>query len=129
MNKQLIAAVIKQLGGRESLKDIAEHSADAGWPGFSYYSDTFAFYRANQNLIVEAIETLADDLEETPVVLVAGFGCFRDYTGQNRKDLEKAIPRVLYGQPDFDQEFVDEVANALAWFALEEVARYVTDNQ
>jgi hypothetical protein len=40
-----------------TMRDIANHGADAGFHGFIYYHETCAFYDANQELIWEAINS------------------------------------------------------------------------
>lgn len=107
-------AVIRRVG-RDSLTDVANHGAAGGYPGFCYYTDTCAFYAKHQKDIVQAVEEMADDLGDSPVSMVRGFNCLgaADYT-------ESEVARTLYGTKSQHQQ---QVANALAWFALEEVAR------
>lgn len=119
MNTRLTRAVIRNLGGRESLQDVANHGASGGYTGFTYYSDTVKFFKNNRREIVELVREMAQDFGQDSVSLVAGFNCLTD-------DFEtrESIARCLYGRiTDEDTQ----VANALAWFALEEVARYETD--
>ena len=117
MDKTLQTAVIRRVG-RDSLQDVANHGADGGFPGFCYYSDTCAFYARHQSRIVALVEELADDLGKSPCKLVAGFRCLNgDYS-------EAEIGRTLYGPKKGHDT---QIANALAWFALEEVARNVTE--
>jgi hypothetical protein len=40
---KLVRSVIWQLGGKESLQDIANNSIDGGFHGFIYYSETIPF--------------------------------------------------------------------------------------
>ena len=118
MDKTLQTAVIRRVG-RDSLQDVAEHGADGGFPGFCYYSDTCAFYAKHQTRIVSLVEEMASDMGESPTKLVAGFRCLNgDYS-------EAEVGRTLYGPKKVHDE---QIANALAWFALEEVARNVTDH-
>jgi hypothetical protein len=117
MDATLQRAVIRRVG-RDSLQDVANHGADAGYAGFTYYTDTCAFYAQHQTRIARMVEEMADDLGETPTGLVKGFRCLNgDYT-------ESEIGRTLYGPR---RQHDTQIANALAWFALEEVARAVTE--
>jgi hypothetical protein len=123
MDKKLIKAVEEQLGSEgEELKadyeNVANHGADSGFSGFIYYCETCEFYRKNQKAIVEAVEELASDIGETAINMVQGFRCLG-------KDYEiKDIALTLYGTHKQHDQYT---ANALAWFALEEVARFVVD--
>jgi hypothetical protein len=116
MDKTLQTAVIRRVG-LDSLQDVASHGADGGFAGFTYYSDTCAFYAKHQTRIVALVEEMASDMGESPTNLVAGFRCLNgDYS-------EAEVGRTLYG-PKKGHE--TQIANALAWFALEEVAHSVT---
>lgn len=90
----------------DTMNDVANHGADSGWIGFTYYADTCAFYSANRRLIDSLAKDMADSCGNASVQeMVSQFGC----------------------KPDVDDE--DQYQNALAWFALEEAARYVQDNE
>ena len=127
---KLVRSTIRQLAGKDSLQDIANHGIDGGFHGFVYYTDTVAFYKRNRKLIVAAIEEMADQLGEDPITMVENFNCLRvsspdhygsDYSqAQHKHDLHSEVIRTLYGRMREDDT---QVANALAWFAGEEVAR------
>lgn len=88
----------------EQLKDCAEHGADAGWPGFTYSSDTSAFFDANAEDIFELAAVMANDIGSKNVMeFFSTFKC-ADSMGT-----------------------IEGFKDALAWFALEEVARFVAD--
>lgn len=87
----------------DELKDAAEHGADGGWQGFTYYTDTARFYDKNEKLIWDLLEAMADDLGTTPLKLVSNFKC----------------ADAICDLPTFK--------NALAWFALEEAGRLILD--
>jgi len=55
--KTLINAVIRQLGGKESLSDIREHGIAGGYCGFTYYSDTCKRFDPN-NLLQTFLQLL-----------------------------------------------------------------------
>jgi hypothetical protein len=85
--------------------DAGTHGADAGWSGFTYNEDAANFYDANEENIYELLNQTADEMGYKSVdALVATF---------TRSDM-LATPegrKVL-----------------LAWFALEEVGRWL-ENQ
>ena len=112
----VIHAVVRRVG-RESLADIASHGADAGWAGFTYYTDTVKFFKAHRADIASMVERMADDMGEEPIACVPGFRCLAPMDADTRK----SIARCLYGGRLTDDD--TNVANALAWFALEEAAR------
>ena len=118
--ESLIRAVIRQIGGKETLRDVCRGGADAGFAGFSYYSDTIAFFKRQRAAIVALVEDMADSLGESAVAMVRNFNCLRD-----DKESESSVVRCLGGGRLRDEDTM--VANALAWFALEEVARAVCD--
>jgi hypothetical protein len=118
---KLVRAVIRQISGdKESLADICLHGIDGGFHGFIYTRDTVAFFKRNRAEIVQLVRSMADDMGEEPIAFVAGFRCLTS-------DLEtrESIARCIYGGRLTDDD--DTVANALAWFAGEEVARAFCD--
>ena len=116
----LVRAVVKQVGGwetfREIAPDITNHGADCGFSGFTYYTDTVPFNRKNRKSIQKLTENMASDMGGTSIDLVKNFRCIKLSTIAE-------IARTLYGTGDGDTD----VANALAWFALESVARSFVD--
>jgi hypothetical protein len=140
---KLVRAIIRQTG-KENLQDIANHGADSGYSGLTYYSDTVAFFKRNRAEIVELVKNMASELGENPADMVAGFQCLAGrelerehvYGGfmdgrvkaQNRARLQEYLPsvsRCLYGGRLTEDD--TQVANALTWFAAEEVARAYND--
>lgn len=122
INTRLVTAVVRQVGGwenfKEIAKDVSEHGANAGFSGFTYYTDTLKFYRNNQKEIRELVAHTASDLGEDPVMMVNNFNCLVGRTNTN------AVGKTLYGtKANHDTN----VANALAWYALEEVSRAYVD--
>jgi len=123
----LAKAVLNQLGGGveaiQSAKEAGEHGADAGWPGFTYYSDTCAFTKGHRRAIAEAVEEMAEQLGEDPIRMVKGFNCL------DKNTTTRAVAVALYGgrARNGDDE-ATQVENALAWFALEEVGRALEDD-
>lgn len=115
----LVRAVSRQIGGWESFtncaEDIQDNGADGGFCGFIYYRDTLAFFRRNRKAIMEMAEQMADDLGEGMLKMIAGFNCLR-----SDELTEDAIAKALYASKGDD---MTSIQNAMAWFALEEVAR------
>ena len=129
----LTNAVIEQLGFEEledeelrsTLEDITNNGADGGFGGFIYYSETTKFARENMNLIMDQVKELADNLGETPLEMKSSFRCLKD---DKIDPLE--IASIIYERtsPESQADGTETVVlNALAWFALEEVARDQTN--
>lgn len=118
----LIRAVVRQLGGwesfQESAPDIARYGIDGGFHGFIYTSDTVAFFRKNRQSILLLAATQAEDFGLGILEMIAGFNCLdKQYTIDE-------IGQTLYGTP---RQMDDIIANAMAWYAGEEVARSFKD--
>lgn len=111
---RMTRAIVRRVG-LGSLEDVARHSADAGWNGFTYYSDTLAFYKAHKADILALAEQSASELGEDMLAMIAGFGCLREY-----KLSPSAVGEAIYSGRGEDAAIV---RNAMAWFALEETAR------
>lgn len=119
----LIRSTVKQFGGwdsfKESAQDIANNGAAAGWAGFTYYTDTVPFAKRNKKAILAYAENMAQELGESGAVqCIAGFQCLKHY----RQD---EIAEGLYNPRS---EAKTDIFNALAWFALEEVALAYADS-
>ena len=123
MNNTLINAVVLRVG-RENLRDVVEHGADCGFSGFVYYHETSAFYGRHKKTINQMAEELADDLGEEVLQMVAKFRCL---DGQYST---VEVAKTMYGRrTQKEQNDLVQIDNALAWFALEEVARFVVEGQ
>lgn len=107
-------AILRRLD-RETLEDVARHSADAGWSGFTYYADTLAFYKAHKADILALAQSMAEDFGQDMLEMIAGFGCLK-----NDKLTATDIGEALFSGRG---ESATTVRNAMAWFALEETAR------
>lgn len=120
--------VIEQLSGssrltqetRETLEDVTRGGASGGFSGFIYYNETVAFFKKNRHEIIAMVEEMSEEFGQDPVQFVASFNCLDD-----DRETRAEIARALYGNLKKDDYLV---ANALAWFALEETARQLTDN-
>jgi len=63
MESTLIQAVRDHSGmDDEQIIDAGQHGADAGWPGFTYYNDTIAFYDQHEDAIYEFAADYADQM-------------------------------------------------------------------
>jgi hypothetical protein len=120
MNNTLKNSVIRKVG-KEACKDIAEHGIDGGFNGFIYTVDTCRFFRRHKKAIVELAESLAQNIGEEVLTMIQGFKCVgKDYSISE-------IGKVLYGSWK-DDDVHTMIGNAMAWFAAEEAAREVVDN-
>lgn len=126
INAALIRAVVKQSGGwsefKERANDITNHGVDAGVSGWIYYSETVPFWRKNRKLIIELANSVANDVSEQALYTVQHFNCLCNH-GEPIYSADE-IGQALYRH--HTDEFTS-VHNALAWFALEEVARSYVD--
>jgi hypothetical protein len=122
MNKKLINAVARQMGGIKELKnyagDICNYGAAGGFNGFVYYTDTVAFTKRNHALIIELLNNYAEDVGINVLELLNCFDCFKDMK-------EHEIFDGLMNPKSDDRQ---SIYNGLAWFALEECARYMDQN-
>lgn len=115
--KSLIAKTLNQLGDENYISDVYSHGANTGFPGFTYYSDTSAFYRANKKQINELVREEAAQFDTNVIPFVLSFNCVNE-------DEEDNVGRCMYGRCNEDTVYVE---NALAWFALETVCRWIMD--
>lgn len=117
----LINAVIKRIG-MDSVQDVNNHGIDGGFSGFIYTKDTLSFYRNHKQDILKMAHEMANDLGENILEMIGGFNCLKYFDGRAGKWIDSegqdAIGETVYGGPVDDM-----VANALAWFAAEEVCR------
>jgi len=131
---KLVRAVVRQLNGagrldwqdlHGNLHDITNHGIDSGFHGFIYTRDTVAFFKHNRKEIIELAKQQASDLGEPVIDMVTSFNCLGGRNGNGKpSEFTNTVARCLYGRMT-DDDF--DVANALAWFAGEEVARAFCD--
>lgn len=116
----LIRAVIRQVGGFDSFKelarDVVDHGANAGVSGFVYYSDTVPFTKRNKAILLEFAENEAQSFGENAFSMIASFRC-----------IDLTAPEVAEALYNARSENRTEVFNALAWYALEEICRSYVD--
>ena len=138
----LDSAVVEQMGGTsqhdenarrvtvseyeaEELESVARCSCGAGggFSGFIYYYKTWDFFRRNRSAIVAALQEMAESVGDGCAVdLVRGFSCYK-----GDQPTADEVGRLLWGEIPAEWSEgaeIDEhnVANACAWFALEECA-------
>jgi hypothetical protein len=117
--KTLINAVINRIG-MDSVEDVINHGIDGGFGGFVYYRDTCAFYSRHKKDILRMANETAENLGENLMEMIGSFNCLKYYDCRTEKWTEseghEAIGKTIYGG-----KHDDLVANALAWFAAEEV--------
>ena len=111
----------------ESLIDIANHGADGGVRGFSYFEDTVDFYKKNRTDIVKNMKYVAEyQIGEDIVSMIQNFGIFRNDDKPSSRDVKRALSG-RYG----NDEMLYDLYNVFAWYAVEEIARawerYVED--
>lgn len=121
INSNLIRAVIRQSGGwsdfQEKARNISNHGISGGFSGWIYYTETCAFYAKNQSLIVELVESQSDEY---------GYRSAQDMVNGFRS-LDATLSEIAYTLYCKNRPHDIQVANALAWFAAEEVARAYND--
>jgi len=111
---RLTRAILRRID-RESLEDVCNHGASGGFSGFTYYTDTLSFYKVHKGDILDLAKEQAQDFGQGMMEMIAGFGCLKD-----SKYSADDIGEALYsGRGDA----ATDVRNAMAWYALEEVAR------
>lgn len=119
---KLTRSILRHLD-RQQLEDVARHGADAGWSGFIYTRETVQFYKSHKGDILELAKQMADDLGESMIEMVRGFRCLGNSGKPDYSSDE--IAEALYSGRG---ECADTIRNAMAWFALEEVARELNPN-
>lgn len=112
MPKNLISAVVRQIGGWNNFKsaysDVIRGGADAGWNGFITMADTKKFAMSNRGSILLWLDSVAIVRQTAVVILVGGLDYIR---GAHLDDVAK----TLYGDK---RNASADVANAIAWMAL-----------
>lgn len=112
--ERMAREAITNAEGLERLEDIARNSADAGWTGFTYTADTVAFFKRNKSEIMARAVADSGDFGTDTLEMIAGFQCLKSLGLEGW-----AVSEALNGRGDD----ADTVRNAMAWYALEEIAR------
>lgn len=120
-SRSLALNVIRQSGGWHSFlemaPDIARHGIDGGFHGWIYYCDTVAFAKRNKAAILDLAIDTADQVGSGLFPFLASFRCLDGMT-------ENEIAAAIYSRTSEDST---QAFNALAWFAVEEHARLLSD--
>ena len=120
----LARAIIRRLGGwrefQERARDVTTCGAAGGFAGFIYYSETEPFARRHCADILRMAESMREDFGEpdTLAQFIAGFNCL---------DIPAARVELALMNCNPDPLEIKLTYNALAWFALEELARAYVD--
>jgi len=126
INPKLVGSVIRQFGGwqtfQEKANDVYNHGIDGGFCGFIYYAETTAFAKKHKKIILENVKQFADEIGENFAKVIADFNCLKN-TGIAEDDVIMALmsPRSC------DDFVLQQVYNALAWYAGETVAHEYAD--
>jgi hypothetical protein len=116
---------LKELSG--NLADCSKHGADGGFSGFSYHSETTAFFLRNRGDIIKNLEATAKEIGVDLIKMIQGFVVFR-YTPPPTAG---KIGAALWDTGRV-QESLTELYNVFSWFCLEEIShiwyRYLEDN-
>ena len=119
----LVRSTVRQCGDwqtfREIAQDVCNHGANCGFGNFIYYADTIPFSKRNKKALLELCKEQANDIYGhgmTIPAFIAGFNCVDC-------DAEQVAIALYTGKGDD----ITEVYNALAFYALEEVARRYCD--
>lgn len=123
---KLQKAVIEQLGydvkkDKDEYMEIFKHgiTASDGYYGFIYYSETEDFYKKHKKEIIELAKEVAEGIgEDSYITMILKFGCLQ---GLGRKITIDDVCEVIYAN-NKNNEYYTDITNALAWFALEETA-------
>ena len=118
-------AVIEQLGYTEldeecisTLKDVSNYGAGGGYGQFVYHTDTVKFAEDNLSDIKSHLKDMADNIGSDGIYsLIASFTC-----------IDLNVDHVADTINDPESDDYTQVMNALAWYALEETARELTNN-
>ena len=126
INPKLASAVIRQFGGwenfREKAPDVANHGIDGGYCGFIYYDDTVSFAKKHKKLIIENIKQFSDNVGESFTKVIADFNCLK-----NSDITDNDVLMCLMSPKSCDEYVLQQVYNAMAWYAGETVAHDYVD--
>jgi hypothetical protein len=108
------------------LENCALHGSNIGFPGFTYNSDTVAFFRNNRRDIANHMEQTAEELGTDIISMVQNFGAFCNSDKPTAGEIGKAL-----WDSRFSPNFTD-LYDIFARYALEEVSntwyRYMEDH-
>ena len=119
MGSDLATDVINQYGGFDVLAechaDVCNHGIDSGFNGWIATHDMVEFYKDNKTGILSFAKETAEELgSEGLLEMVSEF---------NRIRGEYNLSEIAEGLYDPESEHHDIIAEMMAWFVAEEVAR------
>jgi hypothetical protein len=117
----LIRAVVHQVGGWEIFKMIAPTvttTPTAQWAGFEYHTETTKFFTCHRDLIRQLAQHVATECGRSTISMVLSLHCL------DQSFSEDEVGLALYGPKS---KINTQIANALAWFALQQVAQAYTN--
>lgn len=114
---KLTRAILRRLD-RDQLEDVARHGADAGWSGFAYYTETNAFYKAHKAEILEMAKQDSEEFGQGMLEMIQGFRCLGN-AGKSDYSVDEIGEAIYSGRG----ECAEIIRNAMAWYALETIAR------
>jgi hypothetical protein len=126
---ELQKAVLIQLSGDDeltedtlqTLQDVSNNGADCGYGGFIYYTNTCGFYDDNSKLIINKLKDDYQDIGYNSITeMVKSFNCFKEFKND---EIELFLINLLE-----DEDDITTIKNGLAWYALEETARELTND-
>ena len=110
----------------EQLANVCRCSCGAagGFSGFTNYSDTRKFFADHRNEIAARLrEQIDEGLFEGARGVVSAVMSFNCLKGCDAAEIEEEAARAFFGPMEgFDEGALDNVANACAWAALEDLA-------
>lgn len=102
----------------ETLQDVLRGGADAGYFGFTYYSETNRFYDKNEDLIKQHLKDHYQEFGYSSIIeMVKSFNCFKQF---KKDEIELFFMGMLEEEDAAD---ITKIKNGLAWYALEQTAR------
>ena len=119
MSNELATAVINQYGGFEALSecysDVCNHGIDGGFNGWIATNDMVDFYAKHEKTILNFAKEYAKELGyEGLLEMVSEF---------NRIRGEYNLSEIAEGLYDPESEYHSTIAEMMAWFVAEEMAR------
>ena len=97
-------------------KSCSEHGAVIGFSGFRLAKETFAFFMANRQDIVNHMEQNAAEMGTDIISMVQDFGAFRN----TEKPTPSEVGKALWDSQKWEK--LSSLYNVFAWYALEEIS-------
>jgi hypothetical protein len=121
-HEKLIRSVIRTVG-KDSLEDIYNHGADCGYLRITYTNDCIEFAWRHRESIIQLLEEFCEETGEKLGENLQGWRCI----GKDYKVSE--LLKSLYSsrKPKWESDIDRTLWNGLAWYACEEVARWLCD--